>query len=126
MKTLISEALVTRNVFNFTGDKKPVGINQAQNTEPWEKFMDNNNNSNLSSDGYSFTEETDSETTAANPQTEVNQGKTKQTNADAMRSNSAPLQTTRMPTQKEAVKPVEGIQKANNRVRRTTRMIKNQ
>ena len=125
-KTLISEALVTRNVFNYKGDKKPVGINQAENTEPWEKFMDNISNSNLSSDGYSFTEETDSETVSVEPPTAVNQGESKQTSVDAMRSNSAPLEAMRVPTQKEAVKPVEGIQKANNRVRQTTRVIKNQ
>ena len=125
-RTLVSEALVTRNVFNITGDQKPVGINQAQNTEPWEKFIDNNNNSNLSSDGYSFTEETDSETTAANPQTEVNRGEIKRTNTDVLRSSSAPLEATRVLTQREAVKPVEGVQKANNQVRQTTRVIKNQ
>ena len=125
-KTLISEALVTRNVYNFTGDKKPVGINQAENTKPWENFMDNSNNSNLSSDGYSFTEETDSETVSVEPSTEVNQSEMKRTNTDVLRSSSAPLEATRVPTQREAVKPVEGVQKANNRVRQTTRVIKNQ
>ena len=124
-KMLISEALVTRNVFNFSGDKKPVGINQAENTEPWEKFMDNNN-SNLSSDGYSFTEEIEDETVSVKPPTEVNRGAMQRTNTDALRSSSAPLETTRVLTEKEAVKPVEGVQKSTNRVRQTTRVIKNQ